>query len=281
MAFVPPLFGKLGKDCGDLLKKKYDFKNSVTSKYATSQGVPLNFEINGDITKDLSGSLKTTYKDKSFGEIEGSVGTVGKLGGSIKLDKLVDGLSVTTKGSTCPDMEGSIAAEYRMDNLSASAELALPKSSLVASGVIGTAGLSFGFKTKACLQTSAFKDFDVACQYEQADFVFTAASEKKGDLVTASLYHTVSKSQAVGAKITCSPLAEASKQISMTVGCQHKLDADTTLKAKLDSAGVLCTALEHSLMGPNLKVNFAAQFNYTGKNTLTADKFGVGLTFGK
>jgi len=274
MPFTPPLFGKLGKDCSDLLKKKYDFKNKVTSKYSISDGLPLDLEVNGDFTKDLAGSLKSTWKDSSFGEVETTCHTAGKLDGSVKLKKLFKGLEVTAKGSASPCLAGTVSADLRQENFSASAEFA--KSKLTASGVVGTSGLSFGFKGQCCLEKQILTDYNLGLQYAQPDFIFTVLSKKKGDDVEASLYHTGSKAYSIGVQMKY----PSSGKTSGTVGTQYKLDKATTLKAKVDSLGVLSTALEHTLANPCLKVGLAAQFSGVGTSTITSEKFGIGLTFG-
>jgi len=285
--FIPPLYSKLGTSVKDLITKKYDFKNQITAKN-NLQGGDLNVEstvVLGDGkekgTSDFSGLVKTKYKNKDFGEFEGEIATKGALNGELRANKLHDGLVVTLKATEKPT--GKIALEYKQEAVAStlSAEVQSGTTILEGSLVAGVDGFSVGGQTLYDTGKSDFDDYNFAGEYSAPDYAFTVKTASRAEQVIGSYYHRVPSSRAklstqVGGQLAWD-LSNNSRVF--TLGTEHDVDDTTTVKAKVDSNGILAGVVEHRLSNPALKVGLSSQ--WSGKNkSFNSEKFGVALTFG-
>jgi len=282
-AFVPPQFDDLGKSVKNLFKKKYDYGNSMKTSHKTASGVTLdNTAVFAD---SISGRVKGTYKDETFGDIETEVATRGNLSGKVSLKKLADGLNVALKGNVNADSQltAGVDMTYAQEFFACSSKISVAKTAGIdLAGTIGFDGLSVGGQVKLDVSAAAqeFVDFNVGFQYDTSDLSCTLKTQKKGDVIAASAFHTVNPGYKVGGEFLYSPYASADKQYKLTIGSDYKLDDDTNIKAKLDTLGVFATAIEHKLTKPNVKLGLAASFNRASKNAIVADKFGLTVTLG-
>jgi len=102
--------------------------------------------------------------------------------------------------------------------------------------------------------------------------VFHVRSADKAEKITASYFQKVSNDLQVGATV------DFGKNRVLTIGDEYQLDADTTLKAKANTQGVVSAVVEHRLANPKLQFGVAASFN--ALNGVVADQFGLSVTFG-
>jgi len=280
MAFVPPLYSKIGKSLSDLLKKKFEY----SSKVSTRNNV--NSEVNIESTATLSekgtysGAVKATYKNKDFGEVETEANTEGVFTGQVKATKLVDNLTVTVSGTERPS--GKVLAEYAQDHfaLSGQVEHNSETTKIEATAVVGFDGFSVGGQARYDTATSDFEDYNAAAEYTHDDFTATIVTTDRADKLTGSYIHRL-KNRAglkslVGGRFEFD-LTKNNNARVLTIGAEHEVDKSTTVKGKIDNNGTLAAVVEHRLDNPSLKLQFAAQWK--GKNT-TPEKFGFGLNFG-
>jgi hypothetical protein len=271
MVFVPPQFSKFGKSVKDLFGKKYDFGYEVSTKHKASSAVTVEAGGAGN-GGAIAGKAKLTYKNGDFGSVEVNVKTGGadkNQTAKVTLDKLSDGLEVVVSGDARP--AGNVEVSYSQDFFAANAKVD-SNSSLSAAASIGSDGLSVGAEAKAS-SSGSVSDYNVGCQYAQPDFTLTLKTANSGEDISASFFQKLSSATSVGALFNAAP---ANK---LTFGLEHSYDASTTLKSKVNSAGVLGAAVEHRLdNGPLL--GLAGSFNLLGKDPFAAQKFGLSVKFG-
>jgi hypothetical protein len=290
MAFVPPLFTKLGKSADDLFTKKYAYKNTLAVKNKSKTG--LNF-TSGLVHsgKGVDGSLKLKFKKDTFGEAEGEFSTSGTVKGSIKAKKLVKNATFVVADDLKPkehpkEPTYKAGVEYAQDNVSGIAffETSFWKNSLVhLAGLVGFDGISVGGEVKANPQdTKNLVDYGVAAQYDHADFSVTGKTLNKfADLEVKGLYK-ISADHQVGVAVTKKIQGGSGNDDAFALGTECKIDAITKVKAKGDTKGILSAVLEHRLKNPNLLLTTASSFdaNNLKNGNFTAKDFGVSVLFG-
>jgi len=288
MAFVPPLFSKLGKSATDLFTKKYDFKNTIQSKNKTKNGLTFTSGFDVNNTKGVAGNLKLKYKKDTFGEAEADFNTAGAAKGTVKAKKLVKNAVFIAGADAKPKNHpkeplAKVGAEYNREFFSGQAniETSFWKHSLVhGAGVIGFDGLSLGAEVKVDPNhTSQVEDYNVAAQYDQADYTVTVRTSEKAKAIQAQGFLRVSPDHQVGININKTLSGNANDTFGLATEC--KIDAVNKVKAKADTKGILSGVVEHRLRNPNLLFSFATSVDAGNlKNGVAAKDFGVSFVFG-
>jgi len=93
---------------------------------------------------------------------------------------------------------------------------------------------------------SALAKYTFACQFVQPDFIVSSkfAEAKGAKTLSCGYYHNVSKVMQVGVNLS-KPLAKP--DVDIEFGSAYKLDKDTAVKAKVDSAGILATSYKQKI----------------------------------
>jgi len=273
--FVPPLWGKFGTSVKDLFTKKYTFKNQVVTKHNAKNGVTL--ESGGVYTNELSGYVKATQKSKELGSAEVNIETSGKAEGKVKFDQMAKGLVLTLSGNEKPSAKVNV--DYSQEYFAGSAALDTAVKSfqtkIDGSAVVGFEGLSFGGQFKFDVSgDNELEDYNAGVEYSQEDFTATIQSADKTEKITASYYQKVGSDLQVGASVDFGKGGRV-----LTIGDEYQLDADTTLKGKANTKGVVSAVVEHRLANPKLQFGVAASFN-AFNGPVAADQFGLSVTFG-
>jgi hypothetical protein len=283
-AFVPPLFGNLGKAASDLFKKKYDFQNVIQQKHKTKSG--LVFTSGAELGNGITGSLKLNYKQSS-GEAEGEIHTNGNGKGVLKFNKLADGavvhVSADAKNKDWGNTStGKALVDYQQDFFSGSASVEtsfFDRTQLVGSGVIGFDGLSVGGEVKFDVKhVNDVDDYNVGAEYTQPDYTATIKTAKRGEDITASYFHKISADHQVGAQFLAR-ISGGDEKV-LTLGTEYKVDESTALKVKGDTKGDFAGVLQHDLKNPSVRFALSSLFDARSPSALTAKKFGLGITFG-
>jgi len=285
-AFIPPLWSKFGTQAKDLLSKKYDYKNQLTAKNNVAADLTVESTVTVADNSALSGTVKTKYKNKDFGEVEAEIGTVpnkdkATLSGEVKATKLYDGLVVSAKGTDV--WTAKLGAEYRHESVAGSLTFEATKDSHQIEGTIaaGFDGFSVGGQSRYCFN-HGLSDYNFGAEYSQPEYALTLKTEKKADVLVGSYWHNVPTSRnklktQVGAQVSWDLSGTGNKVF--TVGTEHEIDEVTTVKGKIDTEGQLAAVLEHRLTNPFMKLGLSANWKVQDKTT-TPNKFGVALTFG-
>jgi len=274
--FVPPLWSKFGQSVKDLLTKKYTDKNSFVIKHNSKNGVTL--ESAGVFQNELSGYVKATQKNKDLGTAEVNIETSGKAEGKVKFDQLFKGFVLTISGNEKP--VAKVNADYSQENFagSASVETAIKNmtTKLEGTGVVGFEGLAVGGLAKLDVSgDNEIEDFNAGAEYSQDDFTATVQSAARTEKITASYFQKVSGDVQVGAQVEINKDGRV-----LTIADEIQLDADTTLKGKLNTKGILAAVVEHKLANPKLQFGVSAAFNAFSSSPVVADTFGLTVTFG-
>jgi len=274
--FTPPLWGNFGKSVKDLFTKKYTFKNQAITKHNAKNGVTL--ESGGIYTNELSGYVKGTHKSKDLGTIEVNIETSGKADGKVKFDQWYKGLVVTVSGNEKPSAKLNVdySQEFFAGSASVDAAIKSGQAKVEGTAVVGFEGFALGGQARFdATGDNEVEDFNVGVEYVQDDFTATVQSGDKTEKITASYFQKVSPDLQVGASVDFGKGGRV-----LTIGDEYQLDADTTLKGKLNTKGVVSAVVEHRLANPKLQFGVAASFNAFNGAPVVADQFGLTLTFG-
>jgi len=284
--FVPPLWSKFGTNLKDLITKKYDYKHQVTVKNNVAADLTVESTVGVNENSSLNGTVKATYKNKDFGQVETEIGTVpnkdkATLSAELKATKFYDGLTIIAKGSDGKPLL-KVGAEYRQESVATSVTVEHTKDTNTVEGTLaaGFDGFSVGGQAKYC-QNHGLTDHNFGAEYSQPEYALTLKTEDETKKLVGSYWHNVPtgrnklKTQ-VGAKVDWN-LDSGHK--TFTVGTEHDIDEVTTVKAKVNTEGELAAVLEHRLTNPSMRLNLSANWKVQDK-TSTPKGFGVALTFG-
>jgi hypothetical protein len=288
MAFVPPLFSKLGKSASDLFTKKYDFKHNVSTKTKTKNGIAFTsgFDVGN---KGLGGLLKLKCKRDTFGEVEGELRTGGVVKGTVKAKKLVKnavfiaGFDGKPKEHPKEPLE-KVGVEYTQEGFAGAAqfETSFWKHSLLhASAVVGMDGMSVGGEVKVDPNNSKKpQDYAVAAQYDKHDYTVTVKTSDKFEGVSLQGFMKASADHQVGVQLN--KKLDGSGDDSIAVGTEYRVDPITRLKAKGDTKGILSLAFEHRLKNPQVLLTAASSLDAANLKTgnFAAKDFGISLLLG-
>ena len=144
--------------------------------------------------------------------------------------------------------------------------------SVRASGDLGA--FAFGVDCGYSTAKGALSKYAAACQFVQPEFTVAAKCDDKGGKKTlsCSYYHKVSGDMQLGVAIG-KPLSKA--DINIEFGTAYKLDKDTTVKAKVDSEGILCCSYKQKISGLTT-MTLAAQVDTVNLSD-NKHKFGLQL----
>jgi len=288
MAFVPPLFSKLGKSASDLFSKKYDFKHNVSTKTKAKNG--LAFTTGFDVApKGLGGLVKLKYKKDTFGEAEAELKTGGVVKGTVKAKKVVKNAvliaGVDGKPKEHPkEPSGKVGVEYTQESFSgvATFETSFWKHSLLhVATVLGFDGISVGGEIKVDPNnTKKPQDYGVAAQYDKHDYTVTVKTADKFEGLTLQGFFKASADHQVGVQIN--KKLDGSNDDSLAIGTEYRIDPITKLKAKGDTKGILSMAWEHRLKNPQVLLTAASSLDAANLKTgnFAAKDFGISVLFG-
>jgi hypothetical protein len=297
----PPTYGNIGKTFRDLWSKKFDFKNSLKTVNKTPIGFTLTTSATFDPTT-INGNFNGKYVDRTWGDVEGELDTnSGKAYATANLTKLLEGSKATIGagllGSKKPGdrnfLSGKGAFEHSQDFFTVNGSIVIGEeggkevglvSHITAAGTIGIDGLSVGGEGKFKVDNDhAIEDHNIGAQYQTGDLTAALTTEKKGDVIRASVHYAPTRDYSIGAEFVSDELDNLPTQPLrkiLNVVTQYEVDSNTTTKFRWSNSGDLGAAIEFRLRNPQLAVLFSSSFKTKGTSDFRADKFGVGLTFG-
>ena len=125
---------------------------------------------------------------------------------------------------------------------------------------------------------SALTAYTGSIQYAQPEFTLCASlsedcGKSDGQKYACTYYHKVSSDMQVGGE-----LCKAAKKsdVGLTFGCAYKLDKDTSVKAKVDSDGILSTSYKQKVSSMTT-LTLAAAVDTVNLNE-SKHKFGMMLS---
>jgi len=277
----PGLYKDLSKKASDLLTRDFPSEEKkVEWKGVTANAVTIEtkFEQKGDA---VVGTITPSYKLKQYGTTFLAEFNTKK---DIKLEtavenQMVDGLKVIlTAEAKGKESYGTLATEYRHPRGTFTASIDYGKAAgqtAKASTLIGINQCFVGLSTEYQIgQTSELKNFNASIGYKPSDFEAVLFGRTSGDKneVGGSFFHNVSADTQVGGEAIFDTSSSDAKPKLAFCG-QHKLNPDTTLKAKVDTSGMINFSINQIL-------NKAAKFTVGAKlDTKNSNQATFGFSF--
>lgn len=277
---APPAYGDIGRSSRDLFNKHYHFgivKLDLKSKTPTGVEFTVNGVSNND-TGRVASSLETKYNIKSHGIVlKQKWNTDNVLAGEATAeDYFVRGLKTGVSASFAPQSgkrTAHVTCGYKsvFFNLNSDVDFDYTGPVLNGSGVFGYQGWLAGMKmtfdpTKSKLSKSSF-----ALGYQTPELHVTGHLDD-GQEFSSSVYQKKNEDLELGLNLVWSANSNVTK---FGVGCHYRLDKDSAIRAKLNTASQIGVGFIHRLRpGINLTLSAlldAKNFNQGGH------KLGVGF----
>jgi len=283
-----PLFKDLNKRTTDLLTKDFPSEKQE-NKIEYQTNAPNNVSFTSSFLKKKDGSVVGTVSPKYFFKewntsFTGEVNTRRELKGEVEVTNPADvaGLKViATTQSIGEDAFGTLAVQYQHElaSLTGSADYGKAKGSILKGSVVtGTQGFALGASCEYFLgnsQDSDMKEFEGSLSYTHSDFdirVFARMNSRDDDdknILGASYYHKVrardNTQLSIGAEAVYEH-RESNTKPHLLVGTEYQWEKDTTLKAKIDTAG---------LLGLSYKQKFSDRTSLTLSSTIDTENLGA------
>lgn len=284
--FTPPLFGKFAKNVKDLFKKKYEYDHQLKVISKAAGGVTLE---SGAVTSDgsaVKGYVKGKYVQSEYeGDVEAWTADSNESKATLKLTKLADGATLTLGGSTKDKDKSfkrpvaSLDFEYSQEYFALQEVLKsdLSATKLETTLAVGSDGVTAGAQAVINFTNGAdLTDYNFGVEYAQNDLTASLYTENKVNLLNAAIYQKPANGAVVGAVFKYDLNSQSR---GLTLGFDHKVNADVTVRGKAELPEASFSAVvESRLNNPALLLQVAAQF--ATKPTLNAQKLGVSATFG-
>jgi voltage-dependent anion channel protein 2 len=268
---APTKYGDIGKTGNNLLNDDYKYEGKCEVKTKLESGV----------------NVKSTF---TRAEKDGSIGAV------LELKKAVSVVDITAKldhqGAANVTLENStlvpklklkcdaaangsstkISADYAHDAIMTCAAFDLNKSLLSVNSSFATNGVTLGASTSYAIKKGKWDTPAIAGSYNGSNFQIAASVENLGEKIGVTYHQSVSKELALALNLQ----QVDKKGVSLALGSSYKIDKDSSVKAKVDSTGVL-SAIYAQKIRPQMTLKVSGQVNTTKLTQDNAHKIGVAL----
>jgi len=268
---APLTFSKLTK-APDVLKEGYSTvpKLEVTKQSDINGGTTLQSTFVRKAANAISHVLKATTSYQGF-DLEGTIDNGGTITAEATYKDLIQGGDVSINaalegGQKINDIASPIVSgEYRRKDLVAN--IAVKGSELDGSAVAEFGDIQVGLTTSYNADSGKIADPSIAARYAGDGFAVTASTKGlKGDDVTA----TYTQSLQGGMDVAGSFSTQGNK---FSLGAAYKLDADSNVRAKVNSDGVVNVGYKRQVTkGATVSAGLEVDTNDRDKA-----KFGVSL----
>lgn len=277
---APPAYGDLGKASKDLFNKHYHFGIvKLDLKSRTPTGV--EFTVSGTSNNDtgrVASSLETKYNIKSHGvTLKQKWSTENTLVGEATAeDYFIRGLKTGLSATFAPQSgkrTGKLTCGYKslFFNLNSDIDLDYTGPVFNGSGVFGYQGWLAGMKMTFDPTKNKLSKTNFALGYQAPEFHVTGHLDD-GQEFDCSIYQRLNSELETGINVAWSSNSSVTK---FGLGCHYKLDKDSAIRAKVDSASQIGVGFIHRLRpGVNLTLSVkmdAKNFNQGGH------KLGLGF----
>ncbi|KAH9676347.1 mitochondrial outer membrane protein porin 1 [Citrus sinensis] len=266
----PGLYTDIGKKARDLLYKDYqsDHKFTITTYSPTGVAITSSGTKKGEL---FLADVNTQLKNKNI-TTDLKVDTASNLFTTITVDEPAPGLKTILSFKVPDQRSGKVELQYLHDYAGISTSVGLTANPIVNfSAVIGTNVLSLGTDLSFDSKSGNFTKCNAGLSFNNADLIASLNLNNKGDSLAASYYHFVNPLTAVGAEVIHS---FSTNDNTITVGTQHILDPLTTLKARVNNAGIASALIQHEWRPKSL---FTISGEVDTKAIEKSAKFGLAL----
>ncbi|CAF2103717.1 unnamed protein product [Brassica napus] len=239
----PGLYTDIGKKAKDLLYKDHnsDQKFSITTQSPAGVGITSSGTKKGD---SLLGDVSLQLKQKNI-TTDLKVSTDNTVLITATVDEAAPGLKSIFSFRAPDQNSGKIELQYLHEYAGISTSMGLTQNPTVNfSAVMGTNVLAAGTDVSFDTKSGNFTKINAGLSFTKDDLVASLTLNDKGDSVNASYYHIVNPlfNTAVGAEVNHKFSTNVN---TITVGTQHSLDPLTTVKARVNSAGIANALIQH------------------------------------
>lgn len=222
----------------------------------------------------LSGDLSCKYS--VYGStMTTKLFTTGKLTHEMELDKTgVKGLKFTLLGGLGPKQSLIATTEYVHPHLSVvSAVNCLGSQAVKTAVTVGVHGVTAGVQGDFDVESKQLKNYDAILNYSNGkEHEATAFLLGKGGQAKFAYSHLVSNDFSVAAEFLYDMTADTK---TLTMGTKYEVDADTTLKTKIDSAGAFSLSYIQEIR-KNTTLTLCSRFDVRNLDK-ASHKFGLAL----
>ncbi|CAL9780239.1 mitochondrial outer membrane protein porin 5-like [Musa acuminata AAA Group] len=268
----PGLFSDIGRTAKDLLIKDYTCDQKLTISTSSASGVALT---SAAVKKGglYSFDVGTQYKYKNT-LINVKIDTDSNISTTLTMAEILPSTK-TIASIKLPDYNsGKLEVQYLHHHASVASVVALKQNPLVElSGTVGAQGIAFGAEAGFDTASGTFIKYTAGIALKKPEYNASIILADKGDTLRASYVYHLDEMQ------KSSVVAEIVRRFStnentMTVGGQHALDPQTTVKARLNNSGKLGALLQHELK-PKSILTISGEFDT--KALERTPKFGLAL----
>lgn len=280
----------MGKRLNDLLTKEFPSEkqeNKVAWKGTTANNLTVESNLVQKKDGSLTGNLLQKYKHKDWNTTFSlDVNTRKELVAEVVAEDVVkvDGLKGTVTVNHKPTETSATAKlQYQTNNATAAASVVLGQAhgtTVKGELVFGSQGFAIGGYSEYLFGgESELKELKTTASYANSEVEVTGfgrivnhTDEDKSE-VGATYHHKITGDTKVGAEVTYDT-ANADAKPKLTFGVEHNLHQETTLKAKLDTAGKVGLSIQQR-HNKNVKTTVGLSTDLNNYGSKNGSVFGL------
>lgn len=245
-------------------------KLDITTKSDVNGGTTLKSTFTRAASDKISAVL--TASSKLYGvAVSATADGAGTIKAKASMSDVIDGVKLTvdtslTGGAKIADIATpKVTADYIAGDVAASATVS--GSSLEASATYTIGDICIGAATSYDSAAGTLGDPSIAASYTMGDTSMTAVMNGlSADDMTATVAHTVSDDISLAGTF-------ASKDSSFSVGAAYTIDSASSVKAKINSAGLLNLGYARKMTGASINAGLEVD-----TNNMDSRKLGVSMS---
>lgn len=288
---VQPLFKDLNKRLSDLLTKEFPSEKSENKVEWKGEATTSTVSWETSLLQQKDGSILGTftpkYKLKQYGTtVTAEMKTSKDFKAEVTVeDQFTPGLKTTFTGeSKGENMVGTFGTEYKHElaTVTASVDYSQSGSNVKASAVVGRQGFTLGGSAEYLLgpHDSQLKTLHTIVGYSTDEFDLSLYGkmlpEKESNILGAAYFHKVNADLCVGTEISFDT-ANSDSVPKLCFGTQYRVDADTTVKSKFDTAGKLGLSYQQKF-SKNAKLTISSTIDTNNLGAKNSSTFGLTLS---
>ncbi|XP_072392665.1 voltage-dependent anion-selective channel-like isoform X2 [Diabrotica undecimpunctata] len=249
---APPPYADLGKRARDVFGNGYHFGLiKLNCKTKTASGVQFSTGGSSDHESGkVSGSLESKYTVKDYGlTFTEKWNTNNTLGTEIAIsDQGIKGLKVSGNVNFSPQegyQSGVVKSEYGNERIHLNADVDLNSNGPVVKGsaVVGYQGWLAGYQAAFDVQNSKLAKSNFALGFSTSDFVLHTCVND-GQTFGGSIYQKINPKLETAINLSW---AASGEKTDFGLGCKYDLDADASLRAKINNASQIGLGYQQKL----------------------------------
>jgi len=292
MPFRPQFYKDLNKRSNDLLTKDFPSEkreNKVDWKGETASNVSFETSLTRKIDGSVLGIFTPKYRVRDWNTtLTAELKTNRDFKAEVEInDHFTPGLKSTVTGeSRGEDLVGTLGFEYRHDKATLTGSVYYGQtagSTIKASTVVGSQGFQLGTSLDYFVGSSSdstLKEFNATATYgtDEFDLGFFGKvhPERDSTVLGAFYFQRVNTDLSVGAEVTFDTQNLDTKP-KLTAAAQYRVDADATVKTKLDTNGRLGLSWQQKFKSSRLTLSGTVDTNNLAKDNGSNIGFNLSL----